>query len=42
MNKPTNNIQSGMYTSALKEINSACEYLSREVTLEKFESYFEY
>ena len=31
----------GMHTAVLKEINSTCEYFSKEVILEEFEAYFE-
>ena len=30
-----------MHTAVLKEINSTCEYFSKEVILEEFEAYFE-
>ena len=34
-------LKSGMHTAVLKEINSTCEYFSKEVILEEFEAYFE-
>jgi hypothetical protein len=34
-------LKSGMHTAILKEINSNCEYFSKEVMLEEFEAYFE-
>jgi len=33
-------LKSGMHTAVLKEINSTCECLSKEVILEEFEAYF--
>jgi hypothetical protein len=34
-------LKSGMHTAVLKEINSTCEYFSKELILEEFEAYFE-
>ena len=34
-------LKSGMHTAVLKEINSTCEYFSKQVILEEFEAYFE-
>ena len=34
-------LKSDMHTAVLKEINSTCEYFSKEVILEEFEAYFE-
>ena len=33
-------LKSGMHTAVLKEINSTCEFFSKEVILEEFEAYF--
>ena len=34
-------LKSGMHTTVLKEINSTCKCISKEVILEEFEAYFE-
>jgi len=33
-------LKSGMHTAVLKEVNSTCEAVSKEVILEEFEAYF--